>query len=238
MMMPREKLLKYGASTLKPEELIAILLRTGTAQMNVVKVAQTLYSQMDSSLYRLQQSPIDYIKRVKGLGEVKAITLKASLELGVRLYQELTIQREQIKKPSDIFEMCRDMSFLNQEVVRVISVDSKSTVLSVEDITKGTANASLIHPREVFKPVISNSAISFALVHNHPSGDPSPSEADKDITRRLKECSGIIGIDLIDHLIIGKGRFYSFTLQKELQGGVSNDDRQEFGIRKIAETEA
>lgn len=238
MMMPREKLLKYGASTLKPEELIAILIRTGTAHMNVMRVAQTLYSQMDSSLYRLQQSPIDYIKRVKGLGEVKAITLKASLELGVRLYQELTIQREQIKKPSDIFEMCKDMSFLNQEVVRVISIDSKSTVLSVEDITKGTANASLIHPREVFKPVISNSAISFALVHNHPSGDPSPSEADKDITRRLKKCSGIIGIDLIDHLIIGKGRFYSFTLQKELQGGVFDDDRQEFGIRKIAETEA
>jgi len=237
MIMPREKLLKYGANSLRVDELIAILLRTGTSQMNVLKVSESLYSQMDYSLYKLQQSPLESIKQIKGLGEVKAITLKASLELGVRLYQELVVETKQVKKPSDIFRMCMDMSFLNQETVRVICVDSKSNVIAVEDITKGTVNASLIHPREVFKPVISNSAVSFAVVHNHPSGDPAPSDADRDITARLKDCSRIIGIDIIDHVIIGKGRYYSFTLNKELHGGVSEDVRQESGIRQIAETQ-
>ncbi|MFP4461235.1 MAG: RadC family protein, partial [Thermotogota bacterium] len=192
-------------------------------------------SQMDHSLYKLQQAPLESIKNVRGLGEVKAVTLKASLELGVRLYQELVVEKKVIKKPSDIFRMCLDMSFLNQETVRIISVDSKSKVISVEDITKGTANASLIHPREVFKPVISNSAISFAVVHNHPSGDPTPSEADREITGRLKDCSKIMGIDIIDHIIIGKGKYYSFTLKKELHGGVSEDAGQQSGLRQIAE---
>jgi len=235
MIMPREKLLKYGAGKLRVDELIAILLRTGSAQMNVLKVSEMLYSGMDNSLYKLQQAPLESIKKVKGLGEVKAITLKASLELGVRLYQELIVEKNKIKKPSDIFKMCLDMSFLNQETVRIICVDSKSNVISVEDITKGTANASLIHPREVFKPVISNSAVSFAVVHNHPSGDPSPSEADREITGRLKHCSKIMGIDIIDHVIIGKGKYYSFTLKKELHGGVSEDAGQQSGLRQIAE---
>jgi len=235
MIMPREKLLKYGSGYLRVDELIAILLRTGTSQMNVLKVSETLFSQMDNSLYKLQQAPLESIKKIKGLGEVKAITLKASLELGVRLYQELVVEKKKIKKPSDIFKMCLDMSFLNQETVRIISVDSKSNVISVEDITRGTANASLIHPREVFRPVISNSAISFAVVHNHPSGDPTPSEADREITTRLKDCSKIMGIDIIDHVIIGKGKYYSFTLKKELHGGVSEDVGQESGIRQIAE---
>ena len=235
MIMPREKLLKYGAGKLRVDELIAILLRTGSAQMNVLKVSEMLYSGMDNSLYKLQQAPLESIKKVKGLGEVKAITLKASLELGVRLYQELIVEKNKIKKPSDIFKMCLDMSFLNQETVRIICVDSKSNVISVEDITKGTANASLIHPREVFKPVISNSAVSFAVVHNHPSGDPSPSEADREITGRLKDCSKIMGIDIIDHVIIGKGKYYSFTLKKELHGGVSEDAGQQSRLRQIAE---
>src|SRR6056297_295127 len=235
MIMPREKLLKYGAGSLSVDELIAILLRTGTPQMNVLKVSEQLYSSMDHSLYKLQQAPLERIKEIKGMGQVKAITLKASLELGVRLYSELILEKRKIKKPSDIFKMCLDMSFFDQETVRIICVDSKSNVLSVEDITKGTANASLIHPREVFKPVISNSAVSFAVVHNHPSGDPTPSEADRDITGRLKDCSKIMGIDIIDHIIIGKGRFYSFTLKKELHGGGSEDAGQQSGLRQIAE---
>ncbi|MDN5359717.1 MAG: repair protein RadC [Thermotogaceae bacterium] len=236
MIMPREKLLKYGSGSLTADELIAILLRTGTPQMNVLKVSEQLYSSMDHSLYKLQQAPLEKIKRIKGMGQVKAITLKASLELGVRLYKELVLEKRKIKKPSDIFKMCLDMSFFNQETVRIISVDSKSNVISVEDITRGTANASLIHPREVFKPVISNSAVSFAVVHNHPSGDPTPSEADRDITERLKDCSKIMGIDIIDHIIIGKGRFYSFTLKKELHGGANEDaGQQQSGLRQIAE---
>jgi len=235
MIMPREKLLKYGAGSLSVDELIAILLRTGTSHMNVLKVSESLYSNMDQSLYKLQQAPLEDIKKIKGMGEVKAITIKASLELGVRLYRELVLEKSKIKKPSDIFRMCLDMSFFDQETVRIISVDSKSNVISVEDITRGTANASLIHPREVFKPVISNSAVGFAVVHNHPSGDPTPSEADRDITGRLKDCSKIMGIDIIDHIIIGKGKFYSFTLKKELHGGVSENDGQQSGLRKIAE---
>jgi len=235
MIMPREKLLKYGAGSLNVDELIAILLRTGSSQMNVLKLSEQLYASMDQSLYRLQQAPLEDMKKIKGMGQVKAITLKASLELGVRLYRELVLEKRKIKKPSDIFKMCLDMSFFDQETVRIISVDSKSNVLSVEDITKGTANASLIHPREVFKPVISNAAVSFAVVHNHPSGDPTPSEADRGITGRLKDCSKIMGIDIIDHIIIGKGRFYSFTLNKELYGGGLEDAGQQTGFRQIAE---
>ena len=146
-------------------------------------------------------------------------------------------QPEKIKTPSDIFDLCADMSFLGQEIVKVISLDSKSNVISVETITRGTVNASLIHPREVFKSAISNSAVSFVLVHNHPSGDPAPSHADREITKRLRECSKIVGIDIIDHIIMGKGRFFSFTLDKELQGGESDHGRQGSRTRKVAETE-
>jgi DNA repair protein RadC len=235
-MLPREKLLKYGASELTESELIAILLRTGTKGQNVIDVSETLFSAMDDSLYKLQQSSLEKIQKTNGLGEVKAITIKAALELGVRLYKELQSAVEIIKKPGDIFDICRDMTFLSQEVVRVISIDSKANVISVDDITKGTVNSSLIHPREVFKSAISNSAVSFALVHNHPSGDPKPSPADKEITKRLKECSKIVGIDIIDHVIIGKGRFYSFTLDKELQGGESDHGKQRSRTRTVAET--
>jgi len=235
-MLPREKLLKLGPAQLTESELIAILLRTGTKGQNVVDVSLQLYEEMGNSLYSLHQSSFERIKKINGLGEVKAVTLKAALELGMRLHREL-ITPEVIKRPADIYALCDDMVFLDREIVRVISVDSKSNVISIEDITMGTVNSSLIHPREVFKSAILHSAVSFALVHNHPSGDPSPSQADKEITKRLKECAKIVGIDIIDHVIVGKGRFFSFTLDKELQGGESDHGRKGSRTREVAETE-
>src|SRR6056297_3255460 len=226
-MMPREKLKKLGASTLTKAELLAILLRTGTKETNVFELSDYLLSRMDHSLYRLQQSSAEEIMKARGMGEVKTITIKAALELGARLYSELMERTETIKKPSDVFKMCRDMTFNDQEVVRVISIDSKSNVLAVEDITKGTKNASLLHPREVFRSALVNSSVSFALVHNHPSGDPTPSDADNSITDRIRESAGILGNELLDHIIIGKGRYYSFTLNRELQGGDWRDEKKE-----------
>jgi len=238
---PREKLIKYGPQTLSVPELIAILLRTGTQECSVVKLSEKLYRDFNSSLYEFQCASFESLNKVKGIGEVKSVTIKAALELGIRFYNELSKQQKQVKIPSDLFRLCRDMSFLDVEFVRLVCLDSKSKVINVEDITKGISNASLIHPREIFRSAITHSAVSIAVVHNHPSGDPTPSKQDIAITKKITQSGEIIGIKMIDHVIIGKGKFYSFALQREIDGMETQDgdmSGRQSRIGKIAENES
>ncbi len=236
-LLPREKLLLYGAHSLETEELLAILIRTGTKNSSVLKVSNELFESHCRSLYSIRQSSMNRLSSIKGMGDVKAVTIKAALELGVRFYKEITQTRKKVKSPHDIFEVSRDMTFSDTEIVRTICLDSKSNILNVEDTTSGTTNASLIHPREVYRMAIVHSATSIAVVHNHPSGDPTPSVQDRDVTKNLIEAGEILGIKLIDHVIIGKGCFFSFTLEKEFQG-VDLTYGEESGSGKIAEIES
>jgi len=142
-MMPREKMQKFGSSQLDEKELIAILLRTGSKDLSVIDLAEKTLKDNNYSLCKLHNLPLEELRKTKGMGEVKALTIKAALELGQRYHHEKLRQKNKISHPSDIYSICQDMEFLDQEVVRVICLDSKNTVIAVEDVTKGINNASL-----------------------------------------------------------------------------------------------
>ncbi|HNW46410.1 MAG TPA: DNA repair protein RadC [Thermotogota bacterium] len=222
-MMPREKLEKYGPGELTNAELLAILLRTGTKERGVTVLAEACMEKYGGSLYALERETLEGLSQLKGIGEVKAITIKSALELGVRYYKERLLQRTKITEPEDVFVFCLEMSMLDQEHVRVLSLDSKNRVIGLDDVTKGTVNASLIHPREVFRKAILNSAVAIILVHNHPSGDPYPSEEDRKITEKITQSGELLSIPCRDHVIIGRGSFFSFTAGRTfLKGDIEN----------------
>lgn len=207
---PREKLLKYGEENLSDAELLAIILRVGIKNHTAISLAHQILNNNDQGLRYFVNAPVEELKKVKGIGMAKATQIKAAIELGRRLSVECPINRS-IKSPLDIVEyLMEDMRYLLQEHFKVVLLNTKNKIISIEKITIGTVNASLVHPREVFKSAIKKSCTAMILVHNHPSGDPSPSAEDKGITKRLIEAGGIIGIDVLDHVIIGDGRYISF----------------------------
>ncbi len=230
-MMPREKLKQYGSCSLANEELLAILLRTGTQGRNVLLLAEECLRYYQGSLYALERETLEGLSRLKGIGAVKAITIKSALELGVRYYKERMAIKTKIADPEDVFGFSLEMSLLEQEQVRVISLDSKNHIIGFDDVTKGTANTSLIHPREVFQKAILHSAVAIILVHNHPSGDPLPSMEDQKITEKIIQSGELLSIPCRDHVIIGKGCFYSFTAGKTFWKEVENGTEP-----RIAET--
>jgi DNA repair protein RadC len=235
-MMPREKLIQSGPTALSNSELIAILLRTGTSDRNVLVLGQYILEQYNGSLYALQRETLSGLMNHRGVGEVKAITVKAALELGVRYYKERVAIKPRISEPEDVYALCFESCFEEQECVKVISLDAKNHVLGLDEITRGTVNASLIHPREVFRNPILHSAVSMIVVHNHPSGDPMPSPEDRKITEKITQCGELLSIPCRDHVILGKQCYYSFTIGKIfLKGATGNgpEPRDE----KIAETE-
>jgi len=232
--MPRERLLAVGAPNLSETELIAILLRTGTKGMDVMALSSELLKKY-GSLSGLLSASYEELAKFKGIGEAKAVTLKAALEIGHRVFKELTeTSKTKIADPESVYYLCHDMTTLTQEMVRVISLNNKLMFSGMNTITIGTLDSSLLHPREVFKPAISKSAAAIILVHNHPSGDPNPSKEDEAITKRLKEAGETLGIKLLDHVIIGKGRYYSFASKKETNVSEVRDDFQRIrdGARK------
>ncbi|ABR30089.1 hypothetical protein SU69_01150 [Thermosipho melanesiensis] len=207
-MLPREKLLTEGTEKLENHELLAILLRTGTKNNNVLEISKKILNYFDNSLLKLSKASIEDLCKIKGLGKAKATTILAAMELSKRLLNEER-KGKTLNSPELIYEFCKDMKQFDQEVVRVIMLNSKLSVISSRDITIGLIDTSLAHPREVFREAIKNSAVYIVLVHNHPSGDVTPSKNDKDLTYKVKEAGEIIGIKLLDHVIIGNG-FYSF----------------------------
>jgi len=188
--MPREKLIELGSRALTNSELIAILLRTGSNEMDVLELSQELLKKF-GTLTRLLAADLSEISSIKGIGPAKAVTLKAALEIGNRVFKE---------------------------------------------IASTTIDSSLLHPREVFKSAIKKAAAAIIVVHNHPSGDPTPSSEDIKITEKLSDAGKIIGIKLLDHVIIGKGKYYSFSASKsfdvlEVQHAIT---RESYGTYKTA----
>lgn len=206
---PRERMLKEGAQALSNQELLAILLRSGTKEESVLQLSQRLIRQFEG-LNLLKDATVDELTTVKGIGNAKAVEILASLELGKRVNRLQLEDRYVIRSPEDGANYVMDeMRFLSQEHFVCIYLNTKNQVLHKKTVFIGSLNASIVHPREVFKEAMRRSAASVICFHNHPSGDPNPSREDIDVTQRLTECGKIIGIDLLDHIIIGDQKFIS-----------------------------
>ncbi|MGE6629068.1 RadC family protein [Bacillus sp. NPDC077027] len=206
---PRERFIKYGPQSLSNHELIAILLRTGTKKESVLQVAARLL-QTFGGLRLLKEASIEELSKIHGVGKAKAISILAALELGSRLHHHAPDNRYVIRSPEDGANfVMEDMRFLTQENFVCLYLNTKNQVIHKHTVFIGSLNSSIVHPREIFKEAFKRSAASFICVHNHPSGDPTPSREDIEVTRRLFECGQLIGIQLLDHLVIGDQKFVS-----------------------------
>ena len=199
---PREKLLAHGADALSNAELIAILLRTGRRGMNVVEVARELLNRYNS-FAELSRCSVQELSKIKGIGQAKALELVAAFNLGKRFAQE-PISQQKLDSPELIHKLLGDeMRMLQTESLRVVLLDTRYRLKRVETVSRGSLNESIAHPREIFRPAITYSAYAVIVVHNHPSGDASPSQTDHSLTRRLAEAAELLQIKLLDHIIIG-----------------------------------
>ncbi|MCS6830325.1 MAG: DNA repair protein RadC [Armatimonadota bacterium] len=210
---PRERLVQFGASALSSAELLAILLRTGTPEMTAVQLAQHLLATMGSLRAIANAKPAE-LAQLKGIGVAKAAQLLAAVELGRRIALEQMGEQPVITRPDDVYALLHpQLRDEKQEHVVVLLLNTRNRVMRQTTVTKGTLDASLLHPREVFREAVRHSASSIILAHNHPSGDPTPSSEDIQITRRLHQAGQIMGIDLLDHVILGDGRWVSLKAQ-------------------------
>lgn len=206
---PRERLVRQGASSLSNQELIAILLRTGTKQESVLHLANRVLNYFEQ-IQELKNASIEEITAVKGIGQAKAVQLLAAVELGKRLAQQKTDDKFTIRSPKDAATyLMHDMTSLNQEHFVTLFLNVKNQILHKQTIFIGSLNASIVHPREIFREAVKRSAASIICAHNHPSGNPSPSTEDIDVTKRLYEAGLLMGIELLDHVIIGDHQFIS-----------------------------
>jgi DNA repair protein RadC len=206
---PREKLQMRGAASLSNGELLAILLNTGLPGEPVTEVAQRLLRDY-GGLPGLMRLDVVELAHIRGVGEAKAAKLKAALELASRLAALGPDQRPQITSPDDVVNLVGiEMAALPQEQLRAVLLDTKHHVLAVRTIYQGSVNSSPVRPAEVFREAIRHNAVALIVVHNHPSGDPQPSGADIATTRDLYQAGVVLGIEVLDHLIIGQGRHVS-----------------------------
>jgi DNA repair protein RadC len=210
---PRERIAAYGPQALSTAELLALLLRSGTAQESVIRLAERLLAEF-RSLRGLAAASVAELSRVRGIGPAKAAELVAAIELGKRLAASVEGARPLVRCPDDIANLVApEMRYLQQEQFRVLFLDTRHQVLRVKVATQGSLNSSIVDCREVYREAIGANCAAVAVCHNHPSGDPSPSPEDIAVTRRLHDAGRIIGIDLIDHVIIGDGRWVSLKQQ-------------------------
>ncbi|KAF0819376.1 MULTISPECIES: RadC family protein [unclassified Cytobacillus] len=206
---PRERFVQNGPQSLSNHELIAILLRTGTKDESVLQLANRLLTHFEG-LRLLKDASLDEITAIKGIGAAKAIQVLAAVEIGRRISTLTYDDRYIIRSPEDGANyVMHEMRFLSQEHFVCLYLNTKNQVLHKQTIFIGSLNASIVHPREVFKEAFRRSAASIICIHNHPSGDPTPSREDIEVTKRLAESGKIIGIDVLDHLIIGENKFVS-----------------------------
>lgn len=211
---PRERAERHGLGALSDAEVIALLLRTGMRGLNAVELGAMLLREF-GGLRGLFRAALDDLRGVPGLGRAKALELAAAIELGNRARREAALG-EPLDTPERIFEFCApDMQNLSTEMIRVLMLDARLRFAAQRDISIGTVNETIAHPREIFAPVIRRSAYAMALVHNHPSGDPAPSEADRRLTRRLADAAALLQIRFLDHVIVGlaapgRAPFFSF----------------------------
>ena len=206
---PREKLEKYGVQALTNSELLAIILRTGNKNENVLELSRKILNKFD--IKNLSQASLNQIIKYDGIKKAKGCQVLSCFELARRLSSFRDNKRE-VNSSEDIYShLASKMRFLKKESFIGLYLNSRNQIIKEENISIGTLNASLLHPREVFAPAISDGAASIILVHNHPSGDPKPSDADKKMTKKIVEAGKLMNIEIFDHVIIGGDSYFSFA---------------------------
>lgn len=208
---PREKLIEHGPDILSNSELLAILIRTGTTERSALDIARELTD--NGGLYSniAQARSVADLSKIKGLGPAKAATILAAVELGRRVAGADPQKKVKLSSPEAcVSYLMPRMRYEQQEKFLVLLLDSKNQLLKCQQVSEGTLNASVVHPREVFAPAMLHRAACVMAAHNHPSGDPAPSIEDRKLTQALKATGTVMGIPLLDHIIIGDGRYFSF----------------------------
>lgn len=207
---PREKMLNNGEKSLSNAELLAIILRTGTKKQSVLELANYILNKDSQGIRWLKDITVQELCEIDGIGISKATQIKAALELGIRI-SSAKPTKYKVTNPWDIYKYYMEsLRYLNKEIFKIILLNTKNEIICDIDISVGTLNMSLVHPREVFREAIKRNSNKIILMHNHPSGNIEPSNEDKNVTLRLIKCGDLIGIEVIDHIIIGDGLYYSF----------------------------
>ncbi len=213
---PREKLRKHGPAALKNHELIAVILGSGTRKEGILELSQRIMSQYGNQAI-FSEGDVGKVEKVLGLSPVRACQVVAAFELGRRLFGR---QYEVfLRSPEEVFQYASDIARLKKEHFRGLYLDTRNKLLKDEIISIGTLNTSLAYPRDVFSPALENHAAAVILIHNHPSGDPSPSKDDIELTKRIYQASKILEIDFLDHVIIGDERYVSLKEKTDIWEG-------------------
>ncbi|GAX90479.1 RadC family protein [Effusibacillus lacus] len=210
---PRERMLRDGSQSLSNADLLAILLRTGSNGQSVMSLAEQLLARF-GGLRSLMEADIREMTDIPGMGPAKALQVQAAIELGKRIARLTRKPLTVIRSPQDVADLFMDrLRFEKKEHFIVVHLDTKNQVLTEETVSVGSLDSSIVHPREIFKTALKKSSASIICVHNHPSGDPTPSREDILVTKRLAEVGQIMGIELLDHVVIGEQRFISLKEQ-------------------------
>jgi len=208
---PRERLIQYGADKLQDAELLAILLRTGGREDTAIDLARVLLNKF-GSFRGLDAKSVSELCEINGIGPAKTAQIKAALEVGKRMAAEQVKIKEKIDSCEDVFNLLGPyMRDLNREEFKIILLTSRNNLILERTIFEGSLTESMVNTREIVKEALNNSAAGIVFVHNHPSGDPSPSTEDKNLTQRLVNACNLVGIRTCDHVIIGKDGYYSFV---------------------------
>jgi len=214
---PREKMLEKGREALSDAELIAILFGSGNAEESAVDLSRRLLNDVGNNLINLSQLSINELMKYKGIGEAKAVTVAAALELGRRRRFAEAARQTSVHNSQEAFEyFYARMSDLSHEQFWVLLLNSANAVIKMEQVGVGGINGTVADPRRIFKIAIENQATAIMLCHNHPSGNICPSETDRNLTSNVIECGKILGIKVLDHIIIGNNRYYSFLDKNEM----------------------
>lgn len=211
---PYEKLEMYGEKALSNSELLAIIIKTGTKDETAVSLAQKILNlnteNKSNSLRFLEQTTIEELTKIKGIGKVKAIQLKAVCEIAKRMARPINTKKILIKEPKDVANLLmEELRYEKREILKVIMLNTKNIVQKIIDISIGATSKIYVEPKDILKEAIKMEMPKIIIVHNHPSGDVTPSMADIEMTNRVQECAKLFGIQLIDHIIIGDGTFES-----------------------------
>ncbi len=208
---PRERLLKFGARNLKSSELIAILFRTGHKDKNAIQLAEFLLTKFP--INRFSKLSYKDLSKIKGIGATKACSLLAAVELSRRLSKRINELNIEIGSINDAILQFSKLKNLKKEILQIILMDARSGFLGLHTVSSGTLNSNAFHPRDIFEPAIKKSALSFIMGHNHPTGDPTPSVDDVEMTKQMAQAGDVLGIKLVDHVIISQKSYFSFSEQ-------------------------
>lgn len=215
-MRPREKLIAGGEDNLNDTELLALIIGQGATKLSALELAQQMLAKY-RNLRNLKEASLEELMEHRGIGPAKAVSIKAAIEIGRRISLDIR-DKKSIKSPEDVKNMVmEDMRYLDREYFRVMYLDRKGGLLGMEDVSIGGLHSALVHPREVFKPAIRRSAASIILIHNHPSGDPNPSKEDLELTDNLIKAGKLMGIEVLDHIVIGESTYCSMRSKDLIQ---------------------